>query len=191
MNKQLIEDRAFENAQIHDLINGEVEFVYCVFRQCSFADLSLNQISFGECEFENCDFSNAKLGGASFRECKFTNSKLIGLNFEHCNPFLLSFECYHCDLSYCTFYQLSLKSSQFYDCKLLQVDFTHTNLEGAKMIRCDLKNAQFDSTNLTKTNLSSSYNYSIQPEKNKIRGAKFSYPAVLGLLDEWQIKISK
>jgi len=52
-----------------------------------------------------------------------------------------------------------------------------------------LTGAMFESTNLEKADFRSSFHYSINPEINKIKKAKFSLPAVIGLLDKYQIEI--
>jgi len=38
--------------------------------------------------------------------------------------------------------------------------------------------------------LRTAFNYSLNPELNKIKKAKFSLPAVVGLLDKYDIEIS-
>jgi len=42
---------------------------------------------------------------------------------------------------------------------------------------------------LENADLRTSYNYSIDPDANRIRKAKFSLPAVIGLLDKYYLDI--
>jgi len=49
--------------------------------------------------------------------------------------------------------------------------------------------AMFIHTNLEKADFRSAFNYSIDPETNRIRKARFSVPAVTGLLDKYDIEI--
>ena len=69
------------------------------------------------------------------------------------------------------------------------MDFTECDLAASVFDNCDLKLAAFENTILEKADLRSSYNYSINPELNKIKKAKFSLPAVVGLLDKYDIEI--
>jgi hypothetical protein len=52
-----------------------------------------------------------------------------------------------------------------------------------------LAGATFDNTNLEKTNFTTAFNYSIDPDNNRIKKAKFSVPGVLGLLNKYDIVI--
>lgn len=69
------------------------------------------------------------------------------------------------------------------------MDFTECDLAGAMFSECDLARATFDNTNLEKADFRSSYNYSIDPEKNRMKKAKFSLTGVVGLLDKYDIVI--
>jgi len=52
-----------------------------------------------------------------------------------------------------------------------------------------LARATFAHTNLEYADFTTSYNYSINPETNRIHKAKFSMPEVLGLLSHYDIQI--
>jgi hypothetical protein len=54
---------------------------------------------------------------------------------------------------------------------------------------CHLARATFGNTILEKTTFCTSYNYSIDPESNRIRKAKFSLAGVAGLLGKYDIEI--
>jgi uncharacterized protein YjbI with pentapeptide repeats len=54
---------------------------------------------------------------------------------------------------------------------------------------CDLARATFDQTILEKADFRTSYNYSIHPETNRIKKAKFSLSGIGGLLDRYDIEI--
>ena len=69
------------------------------------------------------------------------------------------------------------------------MDFSESDLRNTILDQCDLLNATFDHTNLERANLTSALNYSIDPENNRIQGAKFSMPAEIGLLDKYNIEI--
>ena len=136
-----------------------------------------------------CDFSMARLRGSSFRDVKFISCKLLGLRFDECNPLLLSFSFQGCVLNFSSFYKLKLKGTFFKACKLEEVDFVETDLTNARFEQCDLTRASFENTVFVGADLRTASNYSINPEKNKIKKAKFSMPGVIGLLDQYDIVI--
>ena len=57
------------------------------------------------------------------------------------------------------------------------------------MDQCDLQDASFEHTNLERANFATAINYSIDPDNNRVSGARFSMPAVLGLLGKYNIEI--
>lgn len=54
---------------------------------------------------------------------------------------------------------------------------------------CDLSGAIFNHTNIEKVDFRTSHNYSINPEINRIKKAKFSLNEVSGLLHKYDIEI--
>ncbi|WP_086936325.1 pentapeptide repeat-containing protein [Chamaesiphon minutus] len=54
---------------------------------------------------------------------------------------------------------------------------------------CDLTDAIFQYTILEKADFRTAYNYSIDPELNRIKKAKFSRSGIAGLLDKYDIDI--
>jgi uncharacterized protein YjbI with pentapeptide repeats len=84
---------------------------------------------------------------------------------------------------------LKVKGTAFKDCKLQEVDFVESDLTNVRFENCDLTMASFENTILTGTDLRTASNYSIDPEKNKIKKAKFSLAGVVGLLDKYDIII--
>jgi uncharacterized protein YjbI with pentapeptide repeats len=62
-------------------------------------------------------------------------------------------------------------------------------MESSIFDNCNLAGAKFENTILVKADLRSSYNYSVDPETNDIRKARFSLPGIVGLLDKYEIEI--
>ena len=166
------------------------EYENCHVRGCTLSNMNLGGIIFSECEFEDCDFSSSVLTGTSFRDCSFRNCKLLGLRFEECSDFLLSFKFDSCDLSFSSFFQLKLKKIQFYKCKLEQVEFSGADLTGAILTGSNLNNATFRNSILEGADFRQSHNLSIDPEQNRLRNAKFTLKDLPGLLSKYHLKIS-
>jgi uncharacterized protein YjbI with pentapeptide repeats len=165
------------------------EYDNCNFRNCNFAGSDLSEIRFSDCTFAGCDLSNANVSKCAFRETAFKDCKMLGFRFDICDQMGLTVRFEACLLDHSSFYQVKLNHTIFLNCSLLEVDFTESDLRNIIMDQCDLMSATFDHTNLERANLSSAQNYSINPENNRIRGARFSLPSVVGLLDNYQIEI--
>ena len=187
----LIFDKTFtkENYAENRLVLADYE--NCTFVDCIFSEAFLSSVSFLECEFLECDFTNVKIKNTTFKEVLFNNCKMVGVPFAEANSLMLSFNCTGCNLSLALFYGLELKGFQFKNCNLGQADFTESNLTQAIFDNCNLENAIFDGTNLEKANFSSAYNFTINPEKNKLKNAIFSRKTIDGLLKKYNIVLDK
>jgi fluoroquinolone resistance protein len=185
----MYEDKIIEKTDysVNYLPKGQYE--NCSFLNCVFSNSDLTDIHFVDCVFRDCDFSLAKLYNTLLNDINFFNCKLLGLRFDICNDSGLSFNFENCNLKLSSFYKLKLKKTFFKNCNLQEVDFSEADLTGAVFKNCDLQRAGFQNTNLEKADLSSSYNYSIDPEKNKLKKARFSSPGILGLLDKYDLVI--
>ncbi len=189
MEKQYIEDKLFEKIDFTEntLLVGEYE--NCRFVNCVFSNTNLSKISFSECEFTACDLSTAKLHKTSFRDTRFKSCKLLGLHFEDCATILFTVDFDNSLINLSSFYKMKIKKLQFKNSSLQEVDFTEADLSGAIFDNCDLARAKFENTILEKVDFRTAFNYSINPEINKVKKAKFSLPSVIGLLDKYGIEI--
>lgn len=84
---------------------------------------------------------------------------------------------------------MSLKNTNFKDCRLHEVDFGECNLSGSVFDNCDLMKATFEHTILEKADFWTAYNYSIDPDSNRVKEAKFSVTGIVGLLDKYEIEV--
>ena len=84
---------------------------------------------------------------------------------------------------------MKLKKTRFKNSNISEFDFTEADLTNALFDNCDLEGAKFERTILEKADLSTSRNYSIDPEINKIKKAKFSIHGIAGLLNKYDIEI--
>ena len=123
------------------------------------------------------------------KDVKFRNCKLLGLKFSDCHDFLLTLDFEDCILNYCSFFKLKLQDTRFANCKLEEADFVETDLTRSTFLNCDLNGALFDNTILVRSDLRTSINFSIDPEKNNISRGKFSINNIAGLLNKYEIDI--
>ena len=167
----------------------EKEYENCKFINCNFYKADLSEILFIDCDFTDCNLSLSKLLKTVFRDVKFNDCKMPGLHFDTCSEFGLSFNFDHCILDHSSFYQVKTRKIFFKNSQLHEADFTGCDLTGSVFYNCDLKNAIFENTIIEKADFRRSYNYSIDPDKNKIRKAVFSLESVEGLLFKYDIQI--
>ncbi|MBK8053378.1 MAG: pentapeptide repeat-containing protein [Saprospiraceae bacterium] len=66
--------------------------------------------------------------------------------------------------------------------QLQETDFAEADLTNVIFDTCNLEQANFDRTTLEKADFRSSYNYTIDPEINRVKKAKFSVFGISGLL---------
>ena len=142
-----------------------------------------------QCIFKNCIFHNCDLSHKIFREIDFLGCKILGVQFNECRRFLLSFRFENCSLRLSVFYNLKLKEACFNKCDLQEADFTETDLTNASFQECNLYRAIFDHANLEKADFRTSNYYSINPETNRLKGARFSLNGLPGLLERYGIII--
>jgi fluoroquinolone resistance protein len=189
MERKYIEDREFIKTDFTEEGLPAGEYDNCRFVHCNFSNTNLSHICFGECAFNDCNLGMAKLGMTAFKDVRFISSKLLGLHFEHCDPFLFSVQFEDSILDLASFYKMKLKKIIFKNCSLQEVDFTEADLSGSVFNNCNLAKAVFENTFLEKADFRNSYNYSINPELNRVKKARFSMPGVIGLLDKYDIEI--
>ena len=177
----------YEGVNYNRALLTESEYEDCVFNNCIFSEVDLSGINFKECSFQNCDFSLAKVNNTGFNDAKFINCKMLGLHFDKVNVFLLAVDFENCFLSMSSFYKLDLTKTRFKDCNLQEVDFSDADLTSSLFDNCDLQGAKFNHTNLEKVDFRTSFYYSINPETNRLKKAKFSINGIIGLLDKYGI----
>jgi uncharacterized protein YjbI with pentapeptide repeats len=114
---------------------------------------------------------------------------MLGIQFDTCNNFGMSFSFNNCTLNHAIFYGTKIKHTKFTNCQIHGVDFTDCDLANSNFDNCDLLNSTFSNTNIEKADFSTSTNFSIDPEKNKIKKAKFSIGGLVGLVGKYNIDI--
>lgn len=183
------DDKTFENKDYTESPLEEGEYESCTFKNCNFLAVDLSKNRFLGSHFINCNLSNAKIHKASFQDVQFANCKMLGLSFDDCNAFNFSIHLEQCMLNHSVFYQVDLRKTTFKRCQLHEVDFTKANLDSVVFNQCDLASATFEGTHLQQTDFRNASNYSIDPEINNIKGARFSVPEVLRLLEKYDIDV--
>ncbi|MGL5563735.1 MAG: pentapeptide repeat-containing protein [Tannerellaceae bacterium] len=183
------QDALFEKQDYTVAFLPEGEYDNCVFKGCDFSNGELRNCVFIDCEFTDCNLSMVKLGGTSFRDVRFADCKMLGLQFDSCNQFGLSFGFVNCQLSFASFYTTKLKKTRFSQCVMHETDFSEADLSLAVLEECVLTGAVFNYTNLEGCGLRTAVGYSFDPEENRVKGARLSAEGALRLLDKYKLRI--
>ena len=189
MEKTYFQDEKFIKIDFSESPLNVADYENCSFINCNFSNTNLSNINFLECEFLGCNLSMAEVLKTGFKEVKFRDCKLVGVYFQNCSEFLFKVDFDNCILNLSSFNKLKLKHTIFKRSTIHEVDFTEADLSRCIFDRCDLAGAKFENTNLQLADFRTSYNYSVDPELNRIAKAKFSIAGVIGLLDKYDIEI--
>jgi uncharacterized protein YjbI with pentapeptide repeats len=189
MERKYFEELVVENTDFNEMSFNPGEYENCIFHMCNFSGIDLSQVNFTECSFKGCNLSLVRMSNTGMRDIEFSDCKMLGLHFEDCSDFLFAVKFDKCILNLSSFFKQKLKKTIFKDCILHEVDFTEAILSDSIFDNCDLTGAKFEKTNLEKADLRTAFNYSIDPEINRIKKAKFSIEGAVGLLDKYDIQI--
>lgn len=189
MKSKLIDSKTFERVDYTSEPLEKGDYESCIFINCDFSGSNLTDIRFLECKFANCNFSMANLNNAVLREVRFMNCKLLGVHFKDCSYMMMAMEFDGCTLDLASFYKLKLKNTRFRDTKCSETDFSEADLTGSVFDNCDLDRASFSGTLLEQADLRTSFNFNIDPDYTRIRGARFSLAGLPGLLRKYELQI--
>ena len=184
-----IQDQTFNKEALLQTPLTKGTYENCVFIAADLSNLNFSDYRFIDCVFNGCNLSLTKLNKTGLQDVKFLGCKMLGLHFDAANEFGLSVSFENCQLNHSSFYNKKLKKTAFKSCQLQECDFTLTDLSAASFNDCDLLNATFDDTQLEKADFRNAFNYSLDPERNRIKKARFSTNGLAGLLQKYDIQI--
>ncbi|MBK7433780.1 MAG: pentapeptide repeat-containing protein [Chitinophagaceae bacterium] len=165
------------------------EYEGCLFSGLDLNGADLSASRFSSCTFTGCNLSMAILHKTAIREVTFRDCKMTGLHFEQCNQYGFEAHFEHCILQLASFTEMKIPETTFSHCDLSEVDLTGSQFPGSTFDHCNLSGAIFENSNLEKADLRTSWGFQIDPEKNRIRKAKFSQAGLPGLLARYDIEI--
>ena len=165
------------------------EYENCRFTGCELSEADFTGLKFIDCSFESCNLSMIKPAGTAFQEVTFTDCKMLGIRFDTASNFGLAFSFENCRLDHSSFFRLKLRKTKFRNCDMEGVDFGEADLTEALFENARLVQAIFDNTTLEKADLRTASGFSIDPERNKLKKARFSQANIAGLLDKYQVRV--
>lgn len=181
-------DKKFTKLDLSKGLITEVEFEECEFFECSFLETKFERCRFLNCKFTDCMISAIDISNSYFSDISFLNSKVIGVDWtkaRHVQGLIFK----ECKIDYSNFCFLKLNKTEVINCEAKEVDFSGCDLTESDFTNTDFKKSLFIKTNLTKANFKKAKNYYIDAKTSIIRGAHFSLPEAMSLLDSFEIII--
>lgn len=146
-------------------------------------------------KYLDCTVRNSVISGCAIDRAvlsvHFEQCKIEGLNFFTVKTSLLAVSFERCVIRHCSFAGLKLHNTRFTHCELINVDFADADLTSADFQSSRFVESTFNNTTLTKANFREAIGYMIDPQRNKVRGARFDLPEVLSLLLPFGIRIGE
>jgi fluoroquinolone resistance protein len=171
----------------HDFSGLEID--RCVFSGCLLSGSAFSGAELTDCDFIDCNLKNIVLKQASVRNLKFIDCAINGVDFGACNNFMFSVSFERCTMDYAGFSKLTMRKTVFKDCLIKEANFIETDLAGSSFDGCDLGRTLFDHANLSGVDFRGAINYSLDPESNNIKKARFSHSGIEGLLVKYDIRV--
>jgi len=186
---QYLLDKEYQHlAYAKDDLN-HTDFERCTFSHCDFSGCIFVGVTFIDCVFTDCVFNGAKINYVAFRTAAFHRCEIKDVNFAMCDKLIFEISFDDCLLDFSKFYTLKIKGTVFTNCSLVAVDFMNTDLTEVIFDRCDLYRAEFAKAIANKASFKTSFNYTIDPEKTKLKKAVFSPGEVKGLLFKHDLRV--
>jgi len=188
-----IENKVIENQQFTGEIIENTEYQDCVFTKCQFTDVKMINCNFHNCEFHSCEWKLVKFEFCRMQNSSFYDCMLMGINWDELqgrgNKAFPVDSMDNCVLRYNNFVQVNLtkfdfSTSSFHDCLFLECNLTKASFKSAMF-----KETSFSGCNLSEADFREAHKYSIDLQKNMLKGARFSFPEVVSLLDSLDIII--
>ena len=192
--KKEYEDKEFKNLKLKNETLEKLSFINCSFVNCTFEDCKLIRTSFSDSSFYKCVISNIKTPGNShIEDTEITECQLTGIywnellpDFKFADPISRLENCY---LKYNTFSDMIFKKFSFSGNTFSNSMFAKCQLTECLFNQCKLEETEFLESNLQKADFRNATEYKIDIMTCNLKGARFSFPEAINLLNVLKVKI--
>ncbi|HIW97615.1 MAG TPA: pentapeptide repeat-containing protein [Candidatus Tidjanibacter gallistercoris] len=189
MEKTLVHNKTFRKETDTAFLREGTVCDGCTFDRCTVAGRHLNGIVLLDCRFDGCDFSLSSLAGTVTDGVAFSGCKMTGVAFgERSGTCRLSASFAECILDNALFQYLEAPRSMFRHCRMRGTVFDRCMMKETLFEMCDMHEASFSDCDLTGTDFLTSDGFTLDPETNRLRGARFAVASLPGLLAKYRIK---
>lgn len=193
MEKKQWEAQAFEDLRFQEETLADLEFIDCEFTGCVLEGCRLVRCTFTGCRFLRCRASELKAEDSQLKYAEFYGCGFTGLDWGQLKPRgrfaepIAKLE--DCRLKYNTFPEMSFPKFDFSGSEIVGSLFAQCELTESNFQECRLTDTEFFQCGLRRADLRGAEGYRIDPAANTLKGARFSYPEVVRLLDSLELQI--
>lgn len=187
MRDKCVGGRRYEGLELDGKIISHMRLSECTFVGCSVLDCSLGGCTFEDCAFEDCHVARPRSQGSLLRACSFAGCSLDGVQWDVWWPEP------RLGVAVSEFSDSRLDGNSFEHVSVRGVSFGHSAVTGSSFCACDLRDCDFSGCDLASTefadcrmqraDLRGAHGYRLSLLRNRIQGARFSYPDCLALLE--------
>ncbi|MFR9166231.1 MAG: pentapeptide repeat-containing protein [Dysgonomonas sp.] len=134
--------------------------------------MKIAETCFNNCLFRKCNFTMVKFL-SSLQNVNFVECKMIGADFSGISRVSNSFRFEKTILNYASFIGVKLRSIVFDECQMEETYFDSADIALSEFKKCNLMRTSFHETNLEKADFSTSYDFCINPNQNRIKKSDF------------------
>ncbi|MCH4083928.1 MAG: pentapeptide repeat-containing protein [Olsenella sp.] len=182
MREKVVSERRLQGVELVGQIVAHERFLRCEFVGCVADGCSFGGCTFEECSFVGCRIADPRSQNSFLRACTFEDCELSGVDWslwwpEDRNGSALA-GVRSCRLERNAFDGLCLRGSSFAGSAVRQSRFDACDLRG-----CDLAGTGFADCRMQRADLTGARGYRLSLLRNRVQGARFTYPDCLALLE--------
>ena len=159
----------------------------------TFTGLHCSGDTFADCEWTDCTFVRCTFENCQLREAVFDNCDLLGVNWGDLVPsgrFAAPIAALRgCRLKYNTFTAMELDRFCFDESAITSSLFAECRLAGSDLSGCQLDETEFFKCDLRRADLRRAVGYRVDIMSCQLKGARFTHPQVLSLLEALEIEV--
>ena len=174
-----------------DVVLASVSFEDCVFEGLALESTRLVHCSFVDCVFRDCDLGVLLADDCVWRDVAFERCRMQGVDWRAPKGAGLGNQLRFdgCFLRYGVFMAAHLPRVKFANSDLRETEFSDADLTGASFAGCDLSGARFHNARLTEADFRGAQGYDLDVTTKLIKGATFSMPEAVRLLNGLDITV--
>ncbi len=193
MDKNNYEYNTFENIILENAYLEDFTFADCDFLNCKISSCSIIRCSFSNCRFYGCTVTSLSAKYSQSRFSQFTDCRLVNIQWHELLPSGKLSEpiskINRCLLKYNAFTGINFRKFDFSGSEIISSIFGECHLNESLFKSCRLDGTEFYSCDLRKSDFREASGYNIDIFSNNLKGARFSFPEAVRLLDGLGIKI--
>lgn len=179
------ENKIFQNITLTEEEVAGTEFTACTFENCILESCTMTECKWIDCSFVGCRIINPVTERSTMMDCTFVRCSLVGVNWSTLlgGGYLIPIAALDdCQLKYNHFVEINFAKFDFSGNTIAASLFADCNLAESKFLECKLERTEFFRCNLGKADFRNATGYVADLATNTLKGARFSFPEVVNLL---------